>query len=98
MLNRKDFLRFVTMAGASQVVGLGQQAQATPKLQPGKSEKISLSNDHFRLSLTAGDGLKCQLLHIPSGTTLADEMYSYSFGLPSFSAIPTPNRKQTSVG
>ncbi len=39
---------------------------------------ITLSNDQFSLSLTAGHGLQCRLTHIPSNTLLADGPYSYS--------------------
>ncbi len=89
MINRKEFLRFVTMAGASQVVDLRPHALAASRLKPVESHDVTLTNEHFRLSIAAGAGLKCQLLHVPSGTILADAMYSYSFGKPSFSALST---------
>ena len=86
-MNRKDFLRLVTVAGASQIIGFREEAEATAKVNPDKTKSVTLSNDHFRLSIMAGTGLQCHLLHKASNTLLADEMYSYAFGVPMFSSV-----------
>ncbi len=48
---------------------------------------IELANRQFRLRLTPGDGLQCHLLHVPSGSVLADGAYGYSFGNPTFDEL-----------
>jgi hypothetical protein len=87
MINRKDFLRYAILAGAYPAVELGAHAQTPSKFKTTEPHKITLANNDFRLSISAGTGLKCHLVHILSGTVLADGDYSYSFGEPSFSTI-----------
>jgi hypothetical protein len=87
MINRKDFLKYAVMAGAYPAVELGAQAQVESSLKTAEPRKITLANKDYRLSISAGLGLKCHLVHIPSGTVLADGNYSYSFGEPLFSAV-----------
>ncbi len=65
------------------------QANAAPRLDAAPalgepSRLFKLMNAHFQLSLAAGQGLKTELVHAPSGLTLATGDYSYSFGQPVF--------------
>lgn len=46
-----------------------------------------LRTSQFELTLTADSGLRCHLVHVPSGSVLADGEYSYSFGPPVFSTV-----------
>jgi hypothetical protein len=47
---------------------------------------VKLANAHFQLSVTPGQRLQTELVHAPSGLTLASGDYSYSFGQPVFAA------------
>jgi hypothetical protein len=59
----------------------------TPDVATEMAPAVTLRNRHFLLTLTAGDGLQCRLVHLPSGTLLAEGAYSYSFGNPVFSDV-----------
>lgn len=48
---------------------------------------VKLINQQFQLTLTPEDGLQCHLLHVPSGTVLANGSYSYLFGKPAFTDV-----------
>ena len=50
----------------------------TPDASVPPGGTITLANEQYSLSLTAGHGLQCRLTHIPSNTLLADGPYSYS--------------------
>jgi hypothetical protein len=76
--SRKAFIQTVALGGGSVLTaGLGQRALG----QTGP-ETVELKNDNFTLSLQVGEHglLVCHLVHVPSGTVLADGPYSYTFG------------------
>jgi hypothetical protein len=97
VINRKDFLKYAVMAGAYPAVDLRAQAQVGSNLKTTEPQKITLANKDLRLSISVGLALKCQLIHIPFGTVLADGDYSYSFGEPVFSVLLV-ERSSVSVG
>lgn len=73
-MTRKEFLGAI---GAS---------AACSTSSPAAEEKnsVTLENRHFRLTLSPAAGLEARLIHSPTGITLADGRYSYSFGVPPF--------------
>jgi hypothetical protein len=58
----------------------------------------AFSNTAFSLSLEAGEGLRAQLRHTPTGLVLADGEYSYSFGSPRFTVRRATAGKLTLEG
>jgi hypothetical protein len=48
---------------------------------------LILQNAHFELRLELGTGLYCKLAHRATGVSLADGLYSYSFGMPVFADV-----------
>ncbi len=48
---------------------------------------VTLRNSHFELECSLSNGLRCRLVHLETGTILADSAYSYSFGSPVFSDV-----------
>ena len=60
-------------------------ATAADSAAPGSAAKIA--GRELQLSLEAGRGLECHLVHQPSGLVLATGAYSYSFGDPLFREI-----------
>jgi hypothetical protein len=76
--SREAFIQTLALGGGSVLTaGLGQRALG----QTGP-ETVELKSDNFTLSLQVGEHglLVCHLVHVPSGTVLADGPYSYTFG------------------
>jgi len=81
MTRRKFF------AGAGAITALAALPTPTAGESAPGSEWAAgdVENASFRLSLSPHDGLKnTHLVHLPSGLTLADADYSYSFERPTF--------------
>lgn len=76
-MNRRDLMKLV--AAQTALVALPAAALAEAK---STHPAVTLRNSQFELSLTAGMGLRCKLVHRPTGTVLANGCYSYSFGVP----------------
>jgi hypothetical protein len=81
-MNRRDVLKLAVTQSAlvacpAAVTSAGAQATAA-------RSAITLRNSHFELVLRPGAGLRCRLVHRPTGSVMADGFYSYSFGLPVF--------------
>ncbi len=100
-MTRQSFLKATALLPFA---ALSTGHAATPpdqKPSPGapvKPEIIRTGSPHFQLSLMAGNGLRTEVVHSPSGLTLASGDYSYSFGQPVFtSARPTQEEKATLV-
>src|ERR1035438_3317441 len=88
-MTRQSFLKATALLPLT-AFGTGQ-ATATPRrdVVPGSGgtpRLLRIVNAHFRLNLTAGQGLRTEMVHAPSGLTLASGDYSYSFGQPVFAA------------
>jgi hypothetical protein len=82
MITRKDFLKLsaAPLAMAALPIGaplLGANAAASSPLG-GDLQTLALNSGQFALSLTAGNGLGCRLVHTPTNTLLSDGPYSYS--------------------
>jgi hypothetical protein len=76
-VTRKDFLKAATFPA------LPAAAQT--------ASGITAGNRHFQLLLDPGRGLRCKLVHTPSGIALADGAYSYSFEVPPFAGVARRN-------
>ena len=86
-MTRQAFLKTAALLPLTSVVRGGLAAEPAPRSAqnpPGEPKQIKLENPHFHMHLTAGQGLKVELLHAPSNLFLADADYSYSLGIPVF--------------
>ena len=81
-MNRRDMMKLAATQTA--MVALPAVVVAPSARAESKSAPSTLKNAQFELSLTPGTGLQCKLVHLPTGTVLADGFYSYSFGTPRF--------------
>jgi hypothetical protein len=86
-MRRRDLIKLAGAPFAMASVGSVQsgvrnsaETTAASQLLP----TIELYNSQFRLTLSPGLGLNCDLVHSPSNTLLAEGAYSYSFGIPAF--------------
>ncbi len=90
-VTRKAFLR--AAAGMSGAVLLRPATQAFRNDLDAQGARpratATVGNREFELIVTPAAGLTVKLVHKPSGTTLADSQYSYSFGAPTFSGAIT---------
>ena len=76
MITRKDFLKIsaAPLAMAALPIGvplLAASAEAETSDAPsslGDSRTAVLNSEQFALSLTAGDGLRCRLVHVQTNT------------------------------
>jgi hypothetical protein len=87
-MNRRELVKLGAVQAAMVAVPVtgGMVAQAAAKSgSPGNAKTLTLSNTQFALTVTAGAGLECKLVHRPTGAVLAEGSYSYSFGTPVFS-------------
>ena len=86
-VSRKTFLKTVmAAAGAfplSRDRDTSSQIATTARARP----PVVLENAHWRLALSAGEGLNAALVHSGSDITLAQGPYSYSLGPPSFADV-----------
>src|SRR5947209_876538 len=89
-MTRHEFLK--TAAGVS--TALVAQNAAIAQGSPEELERrlfgpsgAAVANAEFELTLVPRPGLTAKLVHTPSGLTLADGDYNYSFGTPSFDHI-----------
>jgi hypothetical protein len=78
------------------------QATAAPERDPAQSSResarlLKVGNAHFQLNLTAGQGLKTELVHAPWNLTLAAGDYSYSFGAPFFAEPATVQEDNATI-
>jgi hypothetical protein len=87
-MTRKEFI-----GGAAGALTAG----STTSLAAQDKETVTLENRQFRLTLSLAAGLESRLIHSPSGLTLADGRYSYSFGAPPFSKAIQRKDGSTSV-
>ena len=86
-MTRKTFLH---TAGVLPLIQLADNAQPGTVRLERQIRSLSggtISNAHFRLTLSAQSGLTVKLVHVKSGILLADGAYSYSFSAPSFQRI-----------
>jgi hypothetical protein len=102
MITRKDFLKLSAMAALPVGVPLlaasaAAEIPAAPS-SPGDSRALKLTSEQFALSLTAGNGLQCRLVHVPTGTLLADGPYSYSLGPIAFTGMKQEESSVTLQG
>jgi hypothetical protein len=86
-MTRQSFLKATALLPlatlrSGQVTAAPQKGTA-PGLRAA-SKLFQVGNANFELNLTAGQGLKVELLHTPSSIALAGGDYSFSFGQPSF--------------
>ena len=93
MLTRKEFLKFsvvppalAALPGGTALIASTVTAQ-TPARFSSDAKTVILANKQFSLSLTAGRGLQCRLLHTPTNILLADGPYSYSLGQIDFTDV-----------
>ena len=83
-MKRRDLVKLA--AAPLAVAGLPVILTAAANTATGSSA-AKLATRELQLSLTAGHGLQCRLVHLPSGLVLAAGAYSYSFGNPLFREI-----------
>jgi hypothetical protein len=88
-MTRQSFLKATALLPLT-AFGTGQ-ASAAPHRDVVPASHVTprlckIANAHFQLNLTAGQGLRTEMVHAPSGLTLASGDYSYSFGQPVFAA------------
>src|ERR1035437_8594821 len=99
-MTRQSFLKATALLPLT-AFGTGQ-ATATPRrdVVPGSGgtpRLLRIVTAPFRLNLTAGQGLRTEMVHAPSGLTLASGDYSYSFGQPVFTAASPTQEGNTTV-
>jgi len=99
-MTRQSFLKATTLLPlaalrSGQVTAAPQQDTAPGLRDPSRLFKVG--NAHFQLNLTAGQGLKTELVHTPSNLTLAAGDYSYSLGQPSFAEASSVQEGNTTV-
>ena len=77
-LSRKAFVQTFTLGGGAL---LASSLASRARGQSAGNAAIELKSDAFSFSVSAVEGgLICHLVHVPTGTVLADGPYSYSFG------------------
>lgn len=89
-MTRNEFLK--TAAGLSTALlarngGIAQGTSEDLERQLFGASGAAVQNADFELTLVPHPALKAKLIHKPSGLSLADGDYSYSFGAPSFDRI-----------
>ena len=99
-MTRQSFLKATALLPLA-ALGSGQPVAAPPRDPapglPAASRLLKLANAHFQFRLTAGQGLKTELVHAPSGLTLAAGDYSYSFGQPAFAEASIVQENNTTI-
>lgn len=86
-MNRRELIKFAasqTAMAALPSAVIAPSAIAEARKPPAV---ITLKNAQFELSLAPGAGLQSNLVHLPTGTSLAEGDYSYSFATPVFSDV-----------
>jgi hypothetical protein len=87
-MNRRDLVKLGAAQAAMVAVPGGMVLQAAAKTTSSDHAKtVTLSNAQFELSVSVSEKLQCRLVHRPTGTVLAEGVYSYSFGTPVFSQV-----------
>lgn len=86
-MNRRDLLKLAATQTAMVALPAVMVAPAATAESKSAHANLTLKNAQFELSLMPGTGLQCKLVHLPTGTVLADGFYSYSFGTPVFSEV-----------
>ena len=82
-MNRRDLVKLAAVQTAAMALPMSMKG-AEAKSSRGA---VTLKNAQLELTLSAGSGLQCKLVHVPSGRVLADGAYSYSFGTPVFTGV-----------
>src|SRR5690242_1738707 len=89
-MNRRDLVRvaacpIAVAATPALTANTARAAGAGATSAPDHPQStVKLSNRQFELTLAPGVGLRCRLVHLPTGTLLADGFYSYSTGPATF--------------
>jgi len=85
-MTRQSFLKATALLPLA-TLGSNQFAAPSGDKAPGlhaPPKLFKVANAQFQLNLTPGQGMKIELVHVPSNLPLAFGDYSYSFGAPSF--------------
>jgi hypothetical protein len=80
-MTRQSFLKAAALLPVAALSSSRTARCETLRVAP---QVVSVTNEHFRLNIKAGQGLQVELIDANSGLKLADEEYSYSFGQPAF--------------
>jgi hypothetical protein len=86
-MNRRDLMKLAASQTAMVALPAVMVAPSASAESKSTHAKVTLKNAQFELSLTPGASLQCKLVHLPTGTVLADGAYSYSFGTPAFTEV-----------
>ncbi len=81
-MNRRELMKLALTQSA--LAGWPVAPRAMVEAMP---SAVTLRNSHFELECSLSNGLRCRLVHLETGTILADSAYSYSFGSPVFSEV-----------
>jgi hypothetical protein len=97
-ISRKRFLKTAALASVGalpfEVVG---SAHEHLQGEIATHSAVRLDNTEWRLDLAAQEGLAAELVHSLSGITLANGVYSFSFGSPSFAPASTSRQADAST-
>jgi hypothetical protein len=78
-ISRKGFIQSLAIGGGS-VLAVGMAGRALGQTAATGPASVKLTSDLFALSIEPVEvGIYCHLVHVPTGTLLADGLYSYSF-------------------
>src|SRR6185437_55728 len=81
MMKRRDLVKLA----AAPLAVAGLPASLATAARSGVDNSIAvLATRELQLTIRAGRGLECRLVHVPSDLVLASGSYSYSFGNPLF--------------
>lgn len=99
-MRRRDVIKLAGAPVAIAAVRTVLPANSTEEYSAngGSAPAFELRNDEFLLTLSAGTRLRCRLVHLTSGTVMADGDYSYSFGDPIFDPPHQASNSLTLVG
>ena len=84
-MNRRDLIKLAASQTAMAALPSAVIASSASAEAENSPAAVTLKNAQFELSLTPGNGFQSKLVHLPTGTLLADGYYSYSFATPHFS-------------
>ena len=84
-MNRRDLIKLAASQTAMAALPAAVIAPSASAEAENSPAAVTLKNAQFELSLTPSTGLQSKLVHLPTGTLLADGYYSYSFATPVFS-------------
>lgn len=84
-MNRRDLIKLAASQTAMAALPSAVIASSASAEAENSPAAVTLKNAQFELSLTPRNGFQSKLVHLPTGTLLADGYYSYSFATPHFS-------------